>query len=260
MSFLKHLNSRLSYFAQTGKRMFSSSHCKNEKPILYSYCLSSCSWRVRIALGLKNISYDLKPTSLLKTDAVHSYTPEYRELNPMQQVPVLQIGDYKECLSNLITNFNYCTFVDGQTLCDSVAIMHYLEETRQYTSILPQNPQGRAKVREIVEIICSAIQPLQNRLVLAHLGKEKSIEWAQHWITRGFIGLETVLSSSSGRYCVGDEISMADCCLVPQVFNARRYHVNLDPYPTILRINANLESEQVVIDSHPRKQPDYPKK
>ncbi|XP_062125252.1 probable maleylacetoacetate isomerase 2 [Drosophila sulfurigaster albostrigata] len=240
MSFLKHLNSRLSYFAQTGKRMFSSSHCKNEKPILYSYCLSSCSWRVRIALGLKNISYDLKPTSLLKTDAVHSYTPEYRELNPMQQVPVLQI--------------------DGQTLCDSVAIMHYLEETRQHTSILPQNPQGRAKVREIVEIICSAIQPLQNRLVLAHLGKEKSIEWAQHWITRGFIGLETVLSSSSGRYCVGDEISMADCCLVPQVFNARRYHVNLDPYPTILRINANLESEQVVIDSHPRKQPDYPKK
>ncbi|XP_060649749.1 probable maleylacetoacetate isomerase 2 [Drosophila nasuta] len=240
MSFLKHLNSRLRFFAQIGKRMFSSSHCKNEKPILYSYCLSSCSWRVRIALGLKNISYDLKPTSLLKTDAVHSYTPEYRELNPMQQVPVLQI--------------------DGQTLCDSVAIMHYLEETRKDTLILPQNPQGRAKVREIVEIICSGIQPLQNRLVLAHLGKEKSIEWAQHWITRGFIGLETVLSSSSGRYCVGDEISMADCCLVPQVFNARRYHVNLDPYPTILRINANLESEQVVIDSHPRKQPDYPKK
>lgn len=112
--------------------------------------------------------------------------------------------------------------LDGQTLCDSVVIMHYLDETRPQNPLLPQDPLKRAKVREIVEIICSGIQPLQNRIVLEHLGKEASMAWAQHWISRGFRGLEGVLAASSGKYCVGDEISMADCCLVPQVFNARR--------------------------------------
>ncbi|KAH8359522.1 hypothetical protein KR093_007362 [Drosophila rubida] len=220
--------------------MFSSTASNNNKPILYSYCHSSCSWRVRIALGLKKIPYELVPTSLLKTDASHSYTSEYTEMNPMQQVPVLKI--------------------DGHTLCDSVAIMHYIEETRKDNPLLPQNPQVRAKVREIVEILCSGIQPLQNRIVLAHLGNEKSKKWAAHWITRGFIGLEKVLSASSGKYCVGDNISMADCCLVPQVYNARRFRINFDQFPTIMRINANLESEPTVHESHPHNQPDYQKK
>jgi len=111
---------------------------------------------------------------------------------------------------------------DGHTLIESVAIMHYLEETRPQRPLLPQDVHKRAKVREIVEIICSGIQPLQNLIVLIHVGEEKKKEWAQHWITRGFRAVEKALSTSAGKYCVGDEISMADCCLVPQVFNARR--------------------------------------
>lgn len=101
--------------------------------------------------------------------------------------------------------------------------MHYLEETRPQRPLLPQDVHKRAKVREIIEIICSGIQPLQNLIVLIHVGEEKKKEWAQHWITRGFRAVEKALSTSAGKYCVGDEISMADCCLVPQVFNARRW-------------------------------------
>lgn len=111
---------------------------------------------------------------------------------------------------------------DGHTLVESIAIMHYLEETRPQRSLLPQDVHKRCKVRELCEVITSGIQPLQNLIVLIHVGEEKKKEWAQHWITRGFRAIEKLLSTSAGKFCVGDEISMADCCLVPQVFNARR--------------------------------------
>lgn len=158
--------------------------------------------------------------------------------------------------------------------------MHYLEETRPQRPLLPQDVHKRAKVREIIEIICSGIQPLQNLIVLIHVGEEKKKEWAQHWITRGFRAVEKALSTSAGKYCVGDEISMADCCLVPQVFNARRwvkgnsmlgnsihiyfpmtsfrFHVDLRPYPIILRIDRELESNPAFRAAHPSNQPDCP--
>lgn len=208
------------------------------KPILYSYWPSSCSWRVRVALAIKKIDYDIKPTSLLKTVSGHAYTDEYREVNPMQKVPSLKI--------------------DGHTLCDSVAIIHYLEETRPQPALLPQDPVKRAKVREIVELICSGIQPLQNVSVLDHIGKDQSLQWAQHWISRGFQGLEKVLSHSAGKFCVGDELSMADICLVPQVRNARRYKADLTPYPTIVRLNQELQELDVFKATHPSTQPDCP--
>lgn len=100
--------------------------------------------------------------------------------------------------------------------------MHYLEETRPQQPLLPQDTYERSKVREICEIIVSGIQPLQNLGLLIHVGDEKKMNWAQHWITRGFDGIEKLLSKSAGKYCVGDKISMADCCLVPQVFNAQK--------------------------------------
>jgi len=194
------------------------------QPILYSYWRSSCSWRVRIAMNLKEIPYDIKPISLIKSGG-EQHCNEYREVNPMEQVPALQIGELL-----LKAHFKRKTSLtppmhpspDGHTLIESVAIMHYLEETRPQRPLLPQDVHKRAKVREIVEIICSGIQPLQNLIVLIHVGEEKKKEWAQHWITRGFRAVEKALSTSAGKYCVGDEISMADCCLVPQVFNARR--------------------------------------
>lgn len=111
---------------------------------------------------------------------------------------------------------------DGHTLIESVAIMHYLEETRPQRPLLPQDVHKRAKTREVCEVITAGIQPLQNLIVLIHVGEEKKKEWAQHWITRGFRAIEKLLSTSAGKFCIGDEITMADCCLVPQVFNARR--------------------------------------
>lgn len=104
-----------------------------------------------------------------------------------------------------------------------ISILHYLEETRPGRPLLPADVIKRSKVREICEVIASGIQPLQNLTVLIYVGEEKKKEWAQHWITRGFRAVEKLLSVSAGKFCVGDEISMADCCLVPQVFNARRY-------------------------------------
>ncbi|XP_010214669.1 PREDICTED: maleylacetoacetate isomerase isoform X1 [Tinamus guttatus] len=208
----------------------------SEKPILYSYFRSSCSWRVRIALALKGIAYNQVPVNLLK-DGGQQHSAEYKILNPMQQVPALKI--------------------DGITLSQSLAIIHYLEETRPSPRLLPQDPKKRAQVRMISDHIVSGIQPLQNVSVLERVG-EKKLEWAQHYIKSGFQALEQILQHTAGRYCVGDEVSMADLCLVPQVFNAERYKVDLAPYPTIIRINKALLELEAFQVSHPSRQPDTP--
>ncbi|KAI5740208.1 hypothetical protein M8J76_001632 [Diaphorina citri] len=201
------------------------------KPVLYSYWRSSCSWRVRIALNLKEIPYDIKPISLIKAGG-EQHCNEFRDVNPMEQVPALQI--------------------DGHTLIESLNIMHYLEETRPQRALMPQD------VREICEVIASGIQPLQNLTVLIYVGEEKKREWAQHWIHRGLRAVEKLLSSSAGKYCVGDDISVADCCLIPQVFNARRFHVDLRPFPIVLRIDRELENHPAFRAAHPSSQPDCP--
>nr|XP_056707366.1 maleylacetoacetate isomerase [Euleptes europaea] len=206
------------------------------KPILYSYFRSSCSWRVRIALALKGIAYDQAPVNLVK-DGGQQLSSEYRSVNPMQQVPALKI--------------------DGVTLSQSLAIIEYLEETRPDPRILPQDPKKRVQVRMISDLIASGIQPLQNLTVLQQLG-EKKLEWAQRCISHGFKALEQILQETAGHYCVGDEVSMADLCLVPQVYNAERYKVDLAPYPTIRRINKALLELEEFKTSHPSRQPDTP--
>ncbi|XP_019374292.1 PREDICTED: maleylacetoacetate isomerase isoform X3 [Gavialis gangeticus] len=205
-------------------------------PVLYSYFRSSCSWRVRIALALKGITYDQVPVNLLK-DGGQQLTAEFQVVNPMQQVPALKI--------------------DGITLSQSLAIIEYLEETRPNPRLLPQDQKKRAQVRMISDHIVSGIQPLQNLAILQRVG-EKKLEWAQHYITNGFQALERILKHTAGRYCVGDEVSMADLCLVPQVYNAERYKVDLAPYPTITRINKALLELEAFQVSHPTKQPDTP--
>ncbi|KAH8362291.1 hypothetical protein KR200_005585, partial [Drosophila serrata] len=239
---------------------FNRNMSTNSHPILYSYWASSCSWRVRIALNLKDISYDIKPTSLLKTVSNHAYTPEYLKVNPMQKVPALKIGKNYSYICILVEIYfiSQLNNLDGHSLCDSVAIMHYLEQTRPQPTLLPQDLLIRAKVNEIVQLICSGIQPLQNVGVLEHIGKDKSLEWAQHWISRGFSGLEKILGQSAGKYCVGNELTMADICLVPQVHNAKRYKVDLSPYPTIVRLDKELLELEVFKSTHPFKQPDCP--
>uniref|UniRef100_A0AAA9RWW2 Maleylacetoacetate isomerase n=2 Tax=Bos TaxID=9903 RepID=A0AAA9RWW2_BOVIN len=165
------------------------------KPILYSYFRSSCSWRVRIALALKNIDYETVAINLTK-DGGQQFSGEFQALNPMKQVPALKI--------------------DGITIGQS------------------------------------------NLSVLKQVGQENQLTWAQQAITSGFNALEQILQSTAGRYCVGDEVSMADLCLAPQVANADRFKVDLTPYPTISRINKSLLALEAFHVSHPCRQPDTP--
>uniref|UniRef100_A0A8D2CFE0 maleylacetoacetate isomerase n=1 Tax=Sus scrofa TaxID=9823 RepID=A0A8D2CFE0_PIG len=190
-----------------------------------------------LALALKNIDYEIVAINLIK-DGGQQFSKEFQALNPMKQVPALKI--------------------DGITLSQSLAIIEYLEETRPTPRLLPQDPKKRAQVRMISDLLASGIQPLQNLSVLNQVGKENQLTWAQRVIAPGFNALEQILQSTAGKYCMGDEVSMADLCLVPQVANAERYKVDLSPYPTISRINKSLLALEAFQVSHPSRQPDTP--
>ncbi|XP_070835310.1 maleylacetoacetate isomerase isoform X2 [Chaetodon trifascialis] len=206
------------------------------KPVLHGYFRSSCSWRVRIAFALKGVEYDQVPVNLIK-DGGQQLTQQYRTLNPMQQVPAVEI--------------------DGITLSQSLAVIQYIDETRPGPRLLPADPKKRAQVRMISDLIASGIQPLQNLYVIQKIGAEK-VQWSQHFIDRGFKALEPILKQTAGKYCVGDEISMADICLVPQVYNAERFKVDMKQYPTIQRLNQTLLEIEAFKVSHPSCQPDTP--
>ncbi|XP_032883392.1 maleylacetoacetate isomerase isoform X2 [Amblyraja radiata] len=207
------------------------------KPALYSYFRSSCSWRVRIALAFKGIEYEQVAVNLIE-DGGQQHADSFKNLNPMKQVPAL--------------------FIDGITLSQSLAIIHYLEETRPNPRLLPKDAKKRAQVRMIADHITSGIQPLQNLCVLQRVGEEKKLEWAQHFIANGLHALESLLQQISGQFCVGDEVTMADLCLVPQVYNAIRFKVDMSPFPTITKINASLLELEPFKVSHPSCQPDSP--
>ncbi|KAM4624874.1 maleylacetoacetate isomerase isoform 3-T3 [Polymixia lowei] len=147
--------------------------------------------------------------------------------------------------------------IDGITLSQSLAVIQYIEETRPGPRLLPTDPKRRAQVRMICDLIASGIQPLQNLYVIQKIGAEK-VQWAQHFIERGFQALEPILKETAGTYCVGDEISMADICLVPQVYNAERFKVDVGQYPTIRRLNQTLQEIEAFKVSHPSSQPDTP--
>lgn len=207
-----------------------------EKPVLYSYFQSSCCWRVRIALALKKVDYVYK-TVHIEEDWGEQFSEEFRELNPCQEVPV---------------------FIEkGNVLTHSVAIIEYLEETRPYPPLLPSDPVARAVVRGIADQITSGVQPLQNDRVLARVGDGKQ-KWAKYWIERAFAALEVQLQSTSGTCCLGDSITIADLCLVPQVFRACLFNVDMSSYPTISRINSLLSKHEDFEISHPYQQPDCP--
>lgn len=205
------------------------------KPILYSYFRSTCSWRVRIALSLKGIPYEYKAVNLLKGEQLQD---KYLLKTPMAQLPSLQI--------------------DGILMSQSLPIIEYLDETRDGPLLLPKDPKQRCTVRQVSEMINSGIQPLQNLKILKFVGNERKKEWGHKFIKEGFDALEKVLAQTSGKYSVGDDITMADLCLIPQVYNAGRFEVDMSVYPTISRINSTLSEHEAFIAAHPTKQPDCP--
>ncbi|CAM2716824.1 unnamed protein product [Rotaria socialis] len=198
------------------------------KPILYSYYRSSCSYRVRIALNLKNIVYQIQPVDLLKGEAS---TDEYKRINPKGEIPVL--------------------LIDGKRLTQSLPIIEYLDETYKMPRLLPDNPYQRYQARMISEIIASGIQPLQNISVLKRVGEDKKVEWAP---------VEKALEESAGHFCVGNQLSIADCCLIPQLYHARRWKIDLTKYLLIPSIEERLNSIEAFKVAQPNQQPDCPEK
>ncbi|TFE37011.1 maleylacetoacetate isomerase [Paraburkholderia dipogonis] len=195
---------------------------------LYNYFRSSASYRVRIALELKGLKYDYVPIHLSRSGG-EQFASNYAEVNPEKLVP---------------------TFVDagGSVITQSLAIIEYVDETHPDPALLPQTPMDRAYVRSIANLIACDIHPVDNLRVLGYLKNvlnvtdEQKSAWYRHWVEEGFKALETHLVRESrpggrvGTLCFGDKPTLADLCLVPQVFNARRMQVPLDNYPTIQRI------------------------
>ncbi|MEL7370658.1 MAG: maleylacetoacetate isomerase [Myxococcota bacterium] len=210
---------------------------------LYGYWRSTSSWRVRLALALKNIQYDNHPVHLVKEGGLQR-TDDYRKMNPMQQVPLLEWNE------------------GGQVhrLAQSVAICEFLEQRHPDPSLLPADALLRARTRALVEVINAGIQPLQNLRLLQTVeaaGIDK-VEWAARWIRDGFTALETMLQDTSGTFCVGDTVTLADVFLVPQIYNARRFKVDLSSFPTIVGIDEACASEPAFMAAHPDRQPDAP--
>ena len=208
---------------------------------LYGYFRSSASYRVRIALELKGLDVETIPVNLLKSQQQGA---EYAKLNPQQLLP---------------------TLIDGEhVLTQSLAIMEYLEETHPEPPLLPRRANERARVRALSLAVACDIAPLNNLGPMTFLKEKLGLSddqktlWYNHWMAKGFTALETLLAESrfTGDYCHGDAPTMADCCLVPQVFNARRYHCDLTPYPTLTRIADNCDKHPAFIAAHPSKQTD----
>ncbi len=206
---------------------------------LYSYWRSSCSWRVRLALGFKGLSAEIIPIHLVKNGG-EQFSEYYSTLNPMNQVPSLSLDD-------------------GRLLTQSIAIIEFLEDIAPNPTLLPEDIFLRAKMREMVEIINSGIQPLQNlRLLrmLEQLQPGTKLQWGKEVIADGLLALEQKAQKLSGRFLIGDQFTIADCCLIPQLYNARRFQCNMDPFPTLLTVETNCKELQFFTAAHPDSQTD----
>jgi maleylpyruvate isomerase len=211
---------------------------------LYSFWRSSSAWRVRIALGLKGLAYRYVPVDLL---AGEQWSEAQQARNPTHQVPVLEVARPGSPPLRLV---------------QSMAIIEWLDETCPAPPLLPPDADGRARVRALAEHVNSGIQPLQNAIVLKRL-REKAPGWDQEW-ARTFIGgglraLEAAVNDGlAGRFAHGDAPGLADCYLVPQLYNGRRFGVDLAAFPTLLRVEAACAALPAFAAAHPDVQPDAP--
>lgn len=214
---------------------------------LYSYFRSSASYRVRIALNLKQLPYEVVPIHLLKNGG-EQFSPEFRQLNPDSLVPAL----IDESAAN------------PAVLTQSLAMIEYLEETHPEPPLLPKNALDRAYVRSLALTIACEIHPLNNLRVLRYLVRNLKVDedsknaWYRHWVEQGLAAVETMLAKDSrvGTYCYGETPSLADCCLVPQVANAQRMNCDLTQMPTIVRINEACLALDAFVKAAPANQPD----
>ena len=213
---------------------------------LYSFFRSSAAYRVRIALNLKGLPYEVIPIHLVRSGG-EQLTPEYRELNPMALVPA---------------------FIDDANsravLTQSLAIIEYLEEEYPAPPLLPADAGDRAYVRSIALSIACDIHPLNNLRVLRYLVRKLNVSeddknaWYRHWVEEGLGSIEALLAKDprAGTFCLGDSPTMADCCLVPQIANAQRFNCELSHVPTIMRIHDACIALDAFANAAPANQPD----
>jgi maleylacetoacetate isomerase len=203
-------------------------------PRLFDYFRSSACYRVRIALNLKGIEYQAVAVNLVEGDQTGR---DYRAVNPQGLIPALEI--------------------DGRLLTQSLAIIDYLEATRSGLRLVPADPADAAHVRALALIVACDIHPLNNLRVLKYLSgplgqpQEARDSWYRQWVGDGFAALEAMAAPRAGRFLFGDSPTLADVCLVPQLFNARRFEVPLDDYPTLVRVDSEAATVEAIAAAHP---------
>jgi len=210
---------------------------------LYGYYRSSASYRLRIILNSKGLEWEYHTVNLLKGE---QKAKEFKALNPLGLVPVLDTGE--------------------AMLAQSPAIAEYLEEQHPEPALLPPDLIGRARVREMMHSIGCEVHPLQNLGVLMYVKETYSLDdaavqaWGRKWIDRGFSAFEILARarSSGGQFSYGDSLTLADVWLIPQLFNAHRFEMDLSPYPTLVSIDRHCQTLDAVAAAHPSKQPDAP--
>ncbi len=211
------------------------------KPLLFGYFRSSAAYRVRIALAWKGIAFETKPVHLVKGE---HRADDYLGVQPQGLVPALRI--------------------DGHTLGQSMAILEYLEETRPEPPLLPKDPAERAIVRWMAELIAADIHPVNNlrigNYLRGTLGQDDAAVqiWMRHWMAQGFVALEKLVARHGGAFCHGDAVSLADLCLVPQMYNARRFGLELADFPALTAIDERCRALPAFDSADPTKQIDTP--
>jgi len=206
---------------------------------LFNYFRSSASWRVRIALALKGLDYAYRGVHLLRDE---QRAADYGALQPSQLVPLLKDGDH--------------------VLSQSLAILEYLDETHPEPALLPRTPADRAFARSLALDIACEVHPLNNLRVLRYLVHEMGVDearknqWIRHWIEQGLAVVEARVAVRGERFCHGAAPGLADCLLVPQLFNARRFEAKLDALPTLLRIEAQCLALPAFAETQPSRCPD----
>jgi maleylpyruvate isomerase len=214
---------------------------------LYSYWRSSASWRVRIALAYKGIDYQYQAVHLMR-DGGEQYAPDYKTVNPMSQVPVLELDSDPAAPGS-----------SPRRIAQSIAILEYLEERYPTPPLLPKDPWQRARVRQLAELVNSGMQPFQNVPVLRHVKETLKADeqaWVRHFVGRGLQALERTAAETAGKFLVGDQPTFADVCLVPQLYGARRYGVDLTETPILVRVEAACNALAAFSGAHADLQPD----